>query len=294
MPPIKAVKNQYVGINAHLHSYWQAVGGWPEFHTAHIVHLWTALNSVLLPRGYSAALEKSLQIRHEDVRLSEPESDLTIYDVHGRSKIRPAFQPSSAAGTFQFADVPALMEEHAEYRALKISTQHGFEGQPVVWIELLSPSNKPGQSGFKDYFLKRHTLLHTGLVFVEMDYLNNARPTLDVFKDGLPYRIALFNPHPSYTEGRIFTHPFAVDEALPTIEIPLLGADVVAVDFNTPYHRTIAEGFFAQRLIDYAELPRGVDAYRLEDQQRILARMNAIAQAVRDGVDLEAHAPLPA
>lgn len=49
MKPIQAIKNQYTGINDHLHSLWQAEGGWDEFHAAHIIYLANALKIPLLP-----------------------------------------------------------------------------------------------------------------------------------------------------------------------------------------------------------------------------------------------------
>ena len=39
MEPMRSVRNQYLGINAHLHSYWQAVRGWNNFHNPYIVQL---------------------------------------------------------------------------------------------------------------------------------------------------------------------------------------------------------------------------------------------------------------
>lgn len=54
MKPVRSTKNQYIGINAHLHSLWQAEGGWDEFHAAHIIYLANSLKVPLLPRGYTA------------------------------------------------------------------------------------------------------------------------------------------------------------------------------------------------------------------------------------------------
>ncbi len=48
MPALHSTRNQYPGINAHLHSYWQGRGGWSRFHTNHIADL---LRALLLPRG---------------------------------------------------------------------------------------------------------------------------------------------------------------------------------------------------------------------------------------------------
>ena len=62
MNPINPIKNQYRGINAHLHSFWQSEGGWDSFHTNHIADLMRLINTAL-PTGYVANIEQSLQIR---------------------------------------------------------------------------------------------------------------------------------------------------------------------------------------------------------------------------------------
>jgi len=54
MNPVRLAKNQYLGINAHHHSLWQAEGGWDSFHTRHIVHLADLLKARLVPMGYRA------------------------------------------------------------------------------------------------------------------------------------------------------------------------------------------------------------------------------------------------
>jgi hypothetical protein len=63
---IQSIRNQYPGINAHLHSYWQAESGWPEFHSRYLIHLTDTLKPLLLKMGYTAAIESSLQIRRVD------------------------------------------------------------------------------------------------------------------------------------------------------------------------------------------------------------------------------------
>lgn len=77
---IRSIRNQYHGINAHLHSYWQSKGGWHSFHGNHIADLLRTLRAALLPMGYTADLETSLQVRRLEQRISEPESDVTIFD----------------------------------------------------------------------------------------------------------------------------------------------------------------------------------------------------------------------
>lgn len=60
---VRSIKNQYLGINVHLYSRCQATYGWPEFHTAHLVDLTRTLKTQLLPMGYTAGIQDSLQIR---------------------------------------------------------------------------------------------------------------------------------------------------------------------------------------------------------------------------------------
>lgn len=81
MNPIRSTRNQSHGINAHLHSLWQAEGGWAAFHTSHINDLIRAMRPRLLKMGYDAALESSLQIRRLDTEplLGVPASDILIY-----------------------------------------------------------------------------------------------------------------------------------------------------------------------------------------------------------------------
>jgi hypothetical protein len=58
-----------------------AVGGWDEFHANHIATLTAALKSKLLPLGYTASNQPSLQIRLSNIPIGRPRSDVTIYDT---------------------------------------------------------------------------------------------------------------------------------------------------------------------------------------------------------------------
>ena len=70
MLPVRSLKNQYRGINAHLHSQWQAHGNWAGFHTRHIGDLAGLLRRQLYPMGYVAEIEESLQVTSFDAELS--------------------------------------------------------------------------------------------------------------------------------------------------------------------------------------------------------------------------------
>jgi hypothetical protein len=307
MNGVRSVRNQYRGINAHLHSYWQAEGGWDEFHTSHIVYLSNALRSQLLPMGYTAGIEQSLQIRRADVMVSKPKSDVTIYDTDPTHISRGSTVSSIAAPVV--TTIPEIvddLEETPVYRALalyQVESGQANRGEPVAWIEVLSPSNKPGGQDDDYYAQKRLRLLHSGIVFVEIDYLHESPPTFSKIPPyrmkGLsssvthPYRIVVLDPRPSFYDGTAYQHPFDIDDPLPVVDIPLNGDDVLRFDFGLPYQRTVQEQFFTLEHVNYRQLPLHFERYSEADQARIVCRMLAVLKAVREGINLETAAPLP-
>ncbi len=172
MPALHSARNQYAGINAHLHSYWQGRGGWSRFHTNHIAELLRALRPLLLPRGYYADIEPSLQIR----RLNDaepprrPESDLTIYDRdRDRAALPRGAGPRGGVAKLVLPLAEGLFGEalsEKDYGAIAIYEalpNRLDRGEPIVWLELLSPSNKPGGRDARSYFDTRLTVLESGI-----------------------------------------------------------------------------------------------------------------------------------
>jgi hypothetical protein len=296
-----SVRNQYQGINAHLHSLYQAEGGWGGFHTRHIVHLADALAVHLRPMGYVVDIEESLQIRRQ---LDTPRSYRADILISDRDPAYPARSPLLHAG--QWVPVAELIVENElsekPYRAVTISEAHSRK-EPVVWIELLSPSNKGYGEDAEAYRVKRMELLSAGLVFVELDYLHETPPTFSTLPpyypgkkgqwlpDAHPYRLIVIDPRPDLESGKARVMGFNVDEPIPTLEIPLSGTDTATFDFGIPYQRTFEEGFFGDN-VDYTKLPLHFDRYSPADQLRILRRMLAVRKATQNGVDLES-APFP-
>ncbi len=307
MESIRAVKNQYRGINAHLHSYFQSEGGWDGFHTNHISDLMRLLSAQLLPLGYVAEIEQSLQIRRAGVLAGKPESDVTIYDSDVVRAARPASPHPGDTVALAIPEIMTVDEELSQYRAVAIyEYRAGNQGEPVAWIELLSPSNKPGGQDAGSYHDKRLKLLQSGLVFVELDYLHESPSTFDRLPpytptnkrgqpsdEAHPYNIVVVDPRPVFIEGLAYPHPFDVDDPIPAVEIPLNGDDKPIFDFGAAYQKTFEETLYGARLVDYTQPPLNFDRYSRADQQRILTRMSTVAKAAVDGVDLDASAPLP-
>jgi Protein of unknown function (DUF4058) len=310
MQPLRSIKNQYLGINAHLHSLWQSEGGWDEFHAGHIIYLANALKIPLLPLGYMAGVQQSLQIRRANTPDGRPEADVLIYDTNRQRSYQP-FPSSQSGHGLLILPVPELLEVKEqgveEYHAIGIyqfALGKRSRGEPVVWIELLSPSNKPGGQDADYYREKVLKLLRSGVVVIEIDYLHESSPTFpgipnyrtDEYRtdenghrlprDAHPYRIIVVDPRPSLMKGIARLYQFDVDETLPVVDIPLQGGDVLAFDFGEPYTRTLEESMFGLD-VDYSHLPLNFQRYRQEDQRRIAERMVALLQAARAGVDLE-------
>lgn len=304
MQPIKTTRNQYRGINAHLHSYLLDVGGWPAFHNNLLTYTTQALKARLLPMGYTAETEQSLQIRRFDEtmeNISKPRSDVSIYDMAPAQRGGYAPIPVPAGG--EAVALPELLnidEEPAPYNAISIYesvADRRQRGELVAWIELLSPSNKPGGQDGELYHRKRQHLIERGIVFVELDYLHNSPATFDYFPwyggartqpGATAYRILVIDPRPSLMSGKAWPHGFHVDDPIPPVTIPLSGKDRLHFDFNPPYQRTVEEMFYGLEFVDYTRLPVGFETYSPDDQARIVGRMLAVIEAAQAGRDLEA------
>jgi hypothetical protein len=302
MPPLRSIRNQYLGVNAHLHSFWQATGTWNRAHNAQITHLLEALRAQLLPLGYVAEMEESLQIRRVGADLPQrPRADLIVYDTDPRR----AAQPPQATAIAQLSVAELLDEEEVTHPYYAVSLHplaaDPSPGEPVAWIELLSPTNKGRGDAANLYLGKRRALLDNGLVFVEIDYLHETPPTFSRLPDysdrrqhplgAQPYRIAILDPRPDLWTGQARVHEFAVDAPIPSVTIPLNADDRLVFDFGLPYRRMFEGGFYGYNL-DYGALPPGFDRYSAADQRRIALRMLAVMEAAAEGRDLESG-PFP-
>lgn len=306
MNAIHSLKNQYLGINAHLHSYWQAEGGWSSFHTTHIATLTSALKSHLLPMGYTADIEQSLQIRRLDDRAGRPTADVSIYDLLAGRTLRPIRMDKGATTALRLP-IMTLLEENPlseiHYRAIAIyQAGGGKRDKPVAWLELLSPSNKGTGEDAENYVQKRNDILDNGIVFVEIDYLHETRPTIRRLpnysaanghaQQAHPYRIIVLDPRPQLATGQADLYEFDVDTPIPVVAMPLNAGDVLAFDFDAPYQKTFVELFYGLELVDYGQLPLNFRRYRERDQARIATRMLAVIEAANQQVELE-QGPFP-
>ncbi len=308
VPPIHTTKNQYRGINAHLHSFWQAAQKWNRFHHPHVDDLFRLMKALLLPIGYTVNIEESMQIRREEALPAlRPKPDITVRDASARHPAGAATRGGEAAPLIEGGIAlesllePAL-EADSTYAALAVSTlaEDPRLSETVAWVELLSPSNKGDTRDAYAYLAKRHIALEHGIVFVELDYLHETPPTFERLPDytrgdpdAHPYRISVIDPRPDYQDGTAWLHTWDVDMPLPVVKIPLNGHDVLTFDFDAAYQRTFEGALYGfDRELNYAELPQHFARYSEADRSRIANRMLTVLRAAENGADLEA-APLP-
>jgi hypothetical protein len=302
--------NHYVGINAHLNSALQQ-RDWDGFHGHLLSDLTRYLNDLVRPLGYLAKMQGSLQIRRLDTPdVRQPESDSLIWEVTpGRRPLPSPVSGQPVANTLQVPlrehlALPDLGQE--QYFAVGIYARAATEANPVVWIEVLSPSNKR-QGRFPTPYEERRLMLMQlqTLVFVEIDLLHETPPLTRSSHIGSyaandpashPYRIFVADTRVQFPEGNLTLYEFDVEQAIPFVSLPLKAGDQIDMNLAHVYNTTFYDHWFgdADYPVDYSTLPVNYDRYQPADQRRILARMLTVLDAKSQGMDLNAlEGPLP-
>lgn len=279
-----SLKNPYRGINAHLNSLLQTPGTetnpalWHTFHFNHTAHIADFLNENL-PENYVAFSEQSLQIRSETFEFGSKsqrrEPDVSIY---ARSPSASSQRESLAvAENVGVVEVPLeetlYFPEEFTMSAVIIRELSGNPhlGQIVTRLELLSPSNKPGDEGYEAYRKGRNQALFSHVPLIEIDYLHETPLPLN-YRRARAYYIVVSDPRPSVDSGKAKFNDFDVDAPFPIVEIPLAGSETLTFDFGAVYQHTFERGRWG-KMLDYAALPERFETYSTEDRERIQAVM---------------------
>lgn len=327
--------NQYEGVNCHLNDYLVTTSnGWEGFHMSMIVQLQSDLNTWIAEQGipYRADFRAGLQIRPIDPdsgnptgRPWMPEPDVAIYRLQNQGdSITSPERGSSKSNVLEMDVNEALAVAPQTFSAIgisKVEKRTGVLGEPVVWIEILSPTNKPkprqGTSLTRNwgrdaegYADKRRRLVQEGnQILVEIDLLQGQPSFLRSIPQYIPdnpepgakaYSVTVIDPHsrPDHPDGVAHVYPFGVEESLPhQAVIPLADNDALVVDFDRTYDRAF-ENTYGTLPIDYSKHPalwgNDISFYTQEDKKRIAARMVTVLQGQRAGlVGAEQEEPLP-
>jgi hypothetical protein len=139
--------NRYPSINPHLNSFLQQPGGgWNSLRSDYLTYLRAALDR-LLPAGYYARTETSLQIGVYDLELGTQRKRDTIGDVtiYGHEPTGQRANTSLSPTLTLPLETTLLTEEDVVAVVYQLEGDC-FPGHPTTRIELLSPANKPGGS----------------------------------------------------------------------------------------------------------------------------------------------------
>lgn len=290
--PIRSPRNEYRGINAHLHSYFQMHGGWDGFHNKHVGDLGAAISSVL-PPGYLVDTEQSLQLReiapYGEERIRRWRPDIAVYSPSATATANIPQPSNEATATLVQPLLDTFYDEEVSpalaLLIYKIDDESPL-GRTITQIELLSPSNKSGE-GRHLYLEKRIALLNAGINLVELDYLHETDPIVR----GVPsyarhetgahaYNFTISIPSPSLREGKAVTTSFDTDMPIPALELPLVDSQRIQIDLDAVYQQTfISVNAYSYR-VDYEQLPERFESYMAGDQGRIQGRMTATKQAL--------------
>lgn len=296
---VQSEYNQFLGVNPHLHSYWQAENKWNRFHSLFIAQILFDLKKRLNRMGYSAEPEESLQIRRYGDTPYRPQSDVLIRDT---DPLR--FDARSAPILERSVPLTALegnINTETSFQSIAVYTYKNYEaGELVGWIEVLSPANKQGVDALT-YQGRRRVLLQQGIVFIEIDMLHETPPTFARIADytsrepnSTPYRVIMLEPRPNFRHTQALVKSIAVDSPLPTVRMALNGDDTITINLEAIYQTTYHAASYGFDMTCDA-LPMRFHTYSPDDQARIATRMAHVLAAHQRGVNLEtAHAPLEA
>ncbi|MHB8753273.1 MAG: DUF4058 family protein [Aggregatilineales bacterium] len=306
--PILSPINEFEGINPIVNGTLQTIPkAWVEFHRFHINDMQRHLAQVLRGTGYEARLASSLQVFDPTdwgyrpmPRRTEP--DVSIRRVHERHSFPTEAGYSTPRLTLTVAE--ALNIDPTAYpAAIAVRRLEDIDdpfGKAVVWIELLSPDNKPGGGHHRSYEDKRIDAIAHGQVLVEIDYLHRLRPIIDalsVYKpdrdgrvsgDARPFYISVIDPHHDSEKADIYE--FGPEEKIPMLPIPLDSQRIIPFNLDVAYDRTIKECYgrdvkdaSVDDYVDYAQLPVDITTFSQDDQNRIAARLDTIEKAHFEG-----------
>ncbi len=268
-----AEKNRYQGVNAHLMSYLQNEDSYTGFHNLFIAILATTLNRQLYGQ-YRAKTEGSLRIL-KTLGNGQPLLKIVRPDVMLREKSTPTSQnlAASTVQPTQLLDMPEL-EDTDKPLSVVIYESH----KPVTVIEVVSPNNKIGTEKRGDYQEKRYLITRLGISLIEIDFLHETRSVIEGLAaypndpTSTPYYIAITDPAHN---DKTAIYKFGINELIPTLNIPLLGDDVIACDFDKVYQQTFEDGVFDDD-VNYAVVPARFSSYSPPDQHKIRDVMGKI------------------
>jgi hypothetical protein len=238
---IKFRKNIYNGVNAHLNSSLQNEdSAWESFCASYVVDIAVYIDK-LLPTGYIAQPERSLQIHETPLSDDDYLKAVVIRKVTDKGTGEAVIRIELLVPNSKVEGKDSSQYHEKRTAALK-------SGIVLVEIDFLHIA-PPSMNGIPSY--------------------RNGKNGSNAFW------IIMLNPQPTLETGTAFLRGFQVDQNIPTIEIPLNKANTneLLVDFGSVYNQTFESLKAFSYRVDYEQLPIQFDTYSPDDQKQILAVM---------------------
>ena len=179
------------------------------FHTVYLTQIYFWLTEHL-PAPYTARVQSNLSLTTVDNEPRRYEPDVHVVHpkgmpLQGRASVGSWTKPSFAVDLDDLKPTPFLEIRH--------------ENQEIITtIEVLSPSNKSGKTGFSSFEDKQNMLARNGVNLIEIDLLQKGRRRWrDPRADSATYLISVLWGG----ESAVQMWSSSVGDSLPTIPVPL-------------------------------------------------------------------------
>jgi hypothetical protein len=236
--------SRFPGIDPYI----EGSGLWPDFHHEFIT-AWRGALRRSLPKHYEARINEEIHL----VDLSSGAMRKLLPDV--AVERREAYRAPVEQATWQSSAVAVTLPlplDEEEVRESWIEIYHRPDRSLVAVLELLSPTNKRGETRSK-YLAKRRTVLRNGVHLVELDLLFEGGRIAPPYEyPGADFTALVARAErPGFCDVRWWN----LRDRLPRLEIPLKSPDADAVvDLQEVFDSAFDQGGYAET-VDYEQPP---------------------------------------
>ncbi len=233
------MNSPFPGMDPYLEAHWLDV------HTSLVSGSRDVLNQLLPPDLVASAEERiAIESEHNDVHRFGP--DVRVFEPQSALESDDRGSLAVAAPYRLVVQIEPIIQRFI--RIVEVGTE-----RLVSVIEFVSSSNKIGD-GLIAFQSKRRELLASGVNFVEIDLVRDGdwrallRPHVCPRKIATVYRAIMRMPSDL---GAAYLHPIALQQRLPSIDIPLRSTDArLQLDLQSLLDRAYLNGRYGRR-IDY-------------------------------------------
>ncbi len=230
--------------------YLERPGIWQQVYADLIVDIRRFLTPQVRPRYY-VTIEQHTYL----TILPPPDKRVGVPDVLVAASPDDVAQTTSRTASISnssvqpiVAELPQLAETHQRYLEIRDSETHAV----ITTLEILSPANKVGREGRRQYEDKRLTVLGSMTHLVEIDLLRTGEPLPMYIAQHNDYRMIVSRHHQRPCTD---VYLFSVRQPIPDIPIPLQPGEAEPVlSLNQLLHDLYDQGSY-DLMIDYHQPP---------------------------------------